>query len=56
MTRTEGDVELYGSVAYAPQNPWIMSTTVRDNIVFYRRFDEEFYEAVLDGELGTLIE
>lgn len=49
MTRSEGAVELYGSIAYAPQNPWIMSTTVRDNITFYRHFDEDFYNAVIDG-------
>lgn len=50
MTRNEGQVEVYGSIAYAPQNPWIMSTSVRDNITFYRHFDEEFYNVVLDGE------
>lgn len=49
MTRAEGNVEVYGSIAYAPQNPWIMSTSVRDNITFYRHFDEEFYNVVLDG-------
>lgn len=49
MTRVEGAVEVYGTVAYAPQNPWIMSTSVRDNITFYRHFDEEFYNIVLDG-------
>ena len=28
MTRDEGNVEVFGSIAYAPQSPWIMSTTV----------------------------
>ena len=51
MTRSDGAVELFGSIAYAPQNPWIMSTTVRDNITFFHHFDAEFYEAVLDGML-----
>jgi len=54
MTRGEGQVEVYGSIAYAPQNPWIMSTSVQDNITFYRHFDEEFYNIVLDGE-GNLV-
>ncbi|KAF8317395.1 hypothetical protein DL93DRAFT_2125118 [Clavulina sp. PMI_390] len=49
MTRLEGAVEVYGTIAYAPQNPWIMSTSVRDNITFYRHFDEDFYNAVLDA-------
>ena len=50
MTRLDGQVTVTGTVAYAPQNPWIMSTSVRDNITFYRHFDEEFYNVVLDGE------
>lgn len=29
MTRVEGQVKVAGSIAYAPQNPWIMSATVR---------------------------
>jgi ATP-binding cassette subfamily C (CFTR/MRP) protein 1 len=34
MSRSEGKVKLYGNISYAPQNPWIMSATVRDNITF----------------------
>ncbi|KAF9518525.1 hypothetical protein BS47DRAFT_1388932 [Hydnum rufescens UP504] len=49
MVRSEGAVELFGTVAYAPQNPWIMSSTVRENITFSRHFDAEFYEMVLDA-------
>ncbi|KAG8965978.1 hypothetical protein FRC03_012713 [Tulasnella sp. 419] len=49
MTRVDGDVNVSGTVAYAPQNPWIMSTTVRDNIVFFRKFDQTFYDLVLDA-------
>lgn len=52
MIRTEGTVDVFGSVAYAPQNPWILSTTVRDNITFFHHFDPDFYEVVLEGRLG----
>ncbi|KAF8340537.1 metal resistance protein YCF1 [Cantharellus anzutake] len=49
MMKTDGTVDVFGSVAYAPQNPWIMSATVRDNITFFRRFDPDFYEIVLEA-------
>ncbi|KAJ7281673.1 multidrug resistance-associated ABC transporter [Mycena rebaudengoi] len=49
MSRSEGNVTLYGSVAYAPQNPWIMSATVRENITFNHLYDETFYETVLEA-------
>ncbi|KAI0725334.1 metal resistance protein YCF1 [Fomitopsis betulina] len=49
MIRTEGGVRLSGSVSYAPQNPWIMSATIRDNILFSHVHDPEFYDLVLDA-------
>ena len=52
MTRLDGQVTVTGTVAYAPQNPWIMSATVRDNILFFHKYDEVFYDLVLDGKLG----
>ncbi|KAL6300043.1 metal resistance protein YCF1 [Sparassis latifolia] len=49
MTRTEGEVRLMGSISYAPQDPWIMSATIRDNILFSHEYDETFYNLVLDA-------
>ncbi|KAH8093747.1 metal resistance protein YCF1 [Cristinia sonorae] len=49
MRRTEGEVKLSGCMSYAPQTPWIMSATVRDNILFSHEFDEPFYNMVLDA-------
>ncbi|KII85750.1 hypothetical protein PLICRDRAFT_144304 [Plicaturopsis crispa FD-325 SS-3] len=49
MRRTEGEVVVSGSIAYAPQNPWILSATVRDNIVFSHEYDESFYNDVIDA-------
>lgn len=45
MTKTEGEVNLYGSIAYAPQNPWYVSpldhtpcfTSVRESDPFLFR-------------------
>jgi ATP-binding cassette subfamily C (CFTR/MRP) protein 1 len=49
MVRLDGTVTVHGTIAYTPQNPWIMSGSIRDNIVFSHEFDSEFYEATLDG-------
>ncbi|KAG8894385.1 hypothetical protein FRC00_009035, partial [Tulasnella sp. 408] len=49
MTKVDGKVELHGSVAYCAQNPWILSATLRDNITFFRKFDQTFYDLVLDA-------
>ncbi|ORZ14972.1 P-loop containing nucleoside triphosphate hydrolase protein [Lobosporangium transversale] len=47
MYKREGHVRIYGSVAYVPQQAWIINATVRDNIVFGKPFDQERYGRVL---------
>ena len=49
MTRKKGHVKLRGNVAYVSQNPWLQGATVRENIVFGHRFNQKFYDAVLDA-------
>ncbi|TYJ52875.1 hypothetical protein B9479_006510 [Cryptococcus floricola] len=49
MTRSDGSVTVRGEIAYFSQNSWILSATVKDNIVFGHRFDKGFYEQVLDA-------
>ncbi|CAE6405604.1 unnamed protein product [Rhizoctonia solani] len=49
MIREDGTVKLNGRIAYAPQNAWIMNATIRENILFSHRYDEEFYNLVLDA-------
>lgn len=44
-----GKVIVRGSLAYVPQQPWVMNATVRDNITFGHRFDPEFYGRVLEA-------
>ncbi|CAM9207978.1 unnamed protein product, partial [Sphacelaria rigidula] len=40
-------VSVGGRVAYAPQEPWIQSGTVRDNILFGKPMDRRRYDAVV---------
>ena len=37
-----------GKISYAPQNPWILNGTIRENIIFYNEFNKERYKKVLD--------
>ncbi|CEP10034.1 hypothetical protein [Parasitella parasitica] len=47
--KVSGQVTLRGSIAYVPQQPWIMNATLRDNITFGLRWDPAFYEQVLEA-------
>jgi ATP-binding cassette subfamily C (CFTR/MRP) protein 1 len=42
-----GSVSLEGTVSYVPQQPWIISDSVRDNITFGRDFDNSRYHRAL---------
>lgn len=35
---------LNGSVSYAPQKPWIMSDTLRNNVTFTLPYEKERFE------------
>ncbi|CAM9223666.1 unnamed protein product, partial [Hapterophycus canaliculatus] len=46
-------VSVQGSLAYASQEPWIQSGTLRENILFGRPMDRKRYDAVIrDCALG----
>lgn len=42
-------IEVHGTVAYCSQNPWIMNASVRDNITFGCKFEEDFYNRTIDA-------
>ncbi|KAK6465616.1 hypothetical protein DFJ63DRAFT_25619 [Scheffersomyces coipomensis] len=37
-------IKINGSIAYCPQSPWIMNSTIKENILFGFKFDKRFYE------------
>jgi len=43
-----GSIKTNGKIAFAPQTPWIVSTTIRENILFGLPFDNACYRRVLD--------
>ena len=38
---------MFGSTAYVPSEPWLISSTLKDNVVFGHLFDDKRYKAVL---------
>ncbi|XP_078472942.1 ATP-binding cassette sub-family C member 5-like [Lampetra planeri] len=49
MTLLEGSVAVSGTLAYVAQQAWILNTTVRDNILFGKAYNEERYNMVLEA-------
>ncbi|KAG0254651.1 Canalicular multispecific organic anion transporter 2, partial [Actinomortierella ambigua] len=47
MYKLEGSITLYGSVAYVPQQAWIIHGTLRDNILFGQPFDQAKYDRII---------
>ncbi len=44
-----GSVSLGGSIAYVPQIPWIVSDSIRNNILFGRAFDADRFQRALSA-------
>ncbi|CAF4075111.1 unnamed protein product, partial [Rotaria sordida] len=49
MNKVYGRVSINGTIAYVPQTAWIMNTTLKENILFGRDFDEDLYNRVIEA-------
>ncbi|XP_028650798.1 multidrug resistance-associated protein 5 isoform X2 [Erpetoichthys calabaricus] len=49
MTLLDGSIAVRGDFAYVAQQAWILNTTLRDNILFGKEYEEERYNAVLSA-------
>ncbi|KAF9209625.1 hypothetical protein BGZ49_002781 [Haplosporangium sp. Z 27] len=49
MYKLHGSIHVRGRVAYVPQQAWIINATLRDNILFGSKFDQERYLRVLES-------
>ncbi|KAG0213299.1 hypothetical protein BGX31_001295, partial [Mortierella sp. GBA43] len=45
--KLHGKVQVAGTIAYVPQQSWIINATLRDNILFGNTYDEERYKRIL---------
>ncbi|XP_017768863.1 PREDICTED: probable multidrug resistance-associated protein lethal(2)03659 [Nicrophorus vespilloides] len=44
---SSGDIFVNSSISYAPQEPWLFSGTIRQNILFGQAYQEDKYQEVL---------
>ncbi|CAL1542109.1 unnamed protein product [Lymnaea stagnalis] len=49
MHKLNGYFNLNSSVAYVPQQAWIQNNTVRENILFGRPYDRQFFQQVISA-------
>ncbi|KAF9429896.1 ATP-binding cassette, sub-C (CFTR MRP), member 9 [Podila epigama] len=49
LERVSGEIRVRGSVAFVPQQPWIMNDTLRANILFGNRYDAAFYQQTIEA-------
>ncbi|XP_016079635.1 PREDICTED: multidrug resistance-associated protein 4 [Miniopterus natalensis] len=47
LAPSQGLVTVHGKIAYASQQPWVFSGTVRSNILFGKKYEKERYEKVI---------
>ncbi|XP_062549079.1 multidrug resistance-associated protein 1-like isoform X2 [Armigeres subalbatus] len=48
MEKISGSVNTDGTIAYVPQQAWIQNATLRDNILFGRKYDQKKYDRVIE--------
>ncbi|TVY81597.1 Multidrug resistance protein fer6, partial [Lachnellula suecica] len=49
MRRTKGDIIMGASRAFCPQYAWIQNATVKENILFGKEMDKDWYKRVVDA-------
>lgn len=47
MNKLKGRANVNGTLSYIPQQAWIQNATVKNNILFGRDYDQEFYNKVV---------
>lgn len=59
-TENPPEVEINGQISYVTQQPWILNATVKDNIIFGNKFEQQRYQdaiqySSLNADLDILI-
>jgi ATP-binding cassette subfamily C (CFTR/MRP) protein 4 len=48
MPSIKGESGINGKIFYVSQEPWIFSATIRQNILFGKKFDRKKFEKIID--------
>lgn len=49
MIKDGGSMSANGTIAYCSQSPWILNASVRENILFGRKYDKEYYRKTISA-------
>ena len=49
MHKAKGNVNVNGSMSYVPQQAWMQNATLKNNILFGKNFNEQFYNKVISA-------
>lgn len=49
LENANSSVYANGKIAYCPQNPCILNTSIRENILFGKKFDRVFYDSTIEA-------
>ncbi|KAG0263291.1 hypothetical protein BG011_009020 [Mortierella polycephala] len=49
LERVSGEIRIRGSVAFVPQQAWIMNDTLKANILFGNPYDSEYYQKTIEA-------
>ncbi|CAF0978516.1 unnamed protein product [Rotaria sordida] len=48
IAQFDGKVRLHGSFCYVPQEPWIFSSSIKNNILFGKEYDQKLFQRVIN--------
>ncbi|KAJ2524872.1 hypothetical protein GGI11_000494 [Coemansia sp. RSA 2049] len=49
VEKTKGTGSVHGTITFMEQKPWILNDTIRNNILFGRKYDKEHYNQVIEA-------
>ena len=49
MYKLSGSVNIWGRIAYAPQQAWMQNETLRENILFGNQYDRDKYNRIIEA-------
>ncbi|ORZ34436.1 P-loop containing nucleoside triphosphate hydrolase protein [Catenaria anguillulae PL171] len=47
MKKTAGEIHMYGSTSYVPQEAWLLNFTLKENILFGSEYDQQKFDEVV---------
>jgi ABC-type transport system involved in cytochrome bd biosynthesis fused ATPase/permease subunit len=49
MHKAKGNINVNGTMAYVPQQAWMQNATLKNNILFGKNLNEQFYNKVISA-------